>query len=73
MAVKIKDPALKDKMMGYMKGKPEMEGMMPMIDEEMWPSGETPDMCLEKTKPAYDSRSSDEKISFLSGLFGSAQ
>lgn len=71
MPIKIQDKNLKDKMMGYMKWKPEMEWMMPMMDE--WgPAVETPDMCLEKIKPAYDSRSSDEKLSFISWLLGSS-
>ena len=69
--IKIKDPALKDKMMGYMWGKPEMAPVVAAMDNTTgWPAVETPDTQLEITKPIFDWWSSDEKISFVSGLFG---
>ena len=71
MPMKIKDPALKDKMMWYMKDKPEMKGIMPMT-EEGGPAMETPEMHLEKMKPVFAWWSPEEKLSFIGGLLSGA-
>ena len=71
MAIKIQDPTLKDKMMGYMEGKPEMEGLMPMVQEE-WPAIETPEMFLENIKPVFVSWSPEERLMFVSELLWGA-